>query len=404
MLLRRICAMLLALMCLGGMALADGADVPVSDAAASEAVEEEAESELTAQTLAGKWQLIEYSVGDEYYTDADLAERGELIELNADGGATCTRYGESAQGEWAIEDDAVALSVDGDESRLEYDGMSLVLSDGSVNARYIRDTSALYALEYDGAQAQAMCNLLNGGLFVRDGETLYGLSWDESGAAMLAARTLTGDQSVVSEARALDEQCMAQYLNMDGSKLYYVRVGLDGRNGIYALELDGGEPEQLIEGEFGGLQLSNGRLYYLDAEHKLYSCALDGSDAREVMGFDAYYAYMLDDDWLLYQSDEDEETLHRVSIQRWLRPVVDRRAQLPAGAARWIYILLWQVAGSRRRGSGGYQAVPPGACNAGRGTHRGVLRRVSGGQLGHVLHGQRLQADRPGRVVDAAKR
>ena len=93
-------------------------------------------------------------------------------------------------------------------------------------------------------------------------------------------------------------------------RLYYVRVGLDGRNGIYALELAGGAPEPLIEGEFGGLQLSNGRLYYLNAEHKLYSCALDGSDAREVMGFDAYYAYMLDDDWLLYQSDEDEETLH----------------------------------------------------------------------------------------------
>ena len=126
MLLRRICAMLLTLMCLGGMALADDVDVPESDAAASEAVEAEAESELTAQTLAGKWQLTEYSVGDEYYTDADLAERGELIELNADGGATCTRYGESAQGEWSIEDGAVALSVDGDESRLEYDGMSLV--------------------------------------------------------------------------------------------------------------------------------------------------------------------------------------------------------------------------------------------------------------------------------------
>ncbi len=338
MLLRRICAMLLALMCLGGMALADDADVPVSDAAASEAVEAEAESELTAQTLAGKWQLIEYSVGDEYYTDADLAERGELIELNADGGATCTRQGESAQGEWSIEDGTVALSVDGDEYRLEYDGMSLVLSDGSVNARYIRDTSALYALEYDGAQAQAMCNLLNGGLFVRDGETLYGLSWDESGAAMLAARTLTGDQSVVSEARALDEQCMAQYLNMDGGKLYYVRVGLDGRNGIYALELDGGEPEQLIEGEFGGLQLSNGRLYYLNAEHKLYSCALDGSDSREVMGFDAYYAYMLDDDWLLYQSDEDEETLHAYRLSDgYDLSLTDERSYLPVLHGGYIY-------------------------------------------------------------------
>lgn len=359
MLLRRMCALLLALLCMSGPALADGtaaestkveraegaATDEAPDAAADEAESADEAGEvaaeaaaMTVEALAGTWQLIEYSVGDEQYTDADLSERGELLALNADGSATRTRYGDSEQGEWALTDGALSLTMDGETLRLEYDGMALKLNDGDVSARYIRDTSALYALEYDGAQAQAMCNLLNGGLFVRAGDELYGLSWDEDGAAMLAVRELMDTDDVAGEARALDAQCMAQYLNLSDDTLYYVRVGLDGASGIYSLKLDGGEPVQLLEGEFSGLQLSGDRLYYLDAAQKLYSCALDGSNAQEEMGFRAYYAYMLTDDWLLYQSDEDEETLHAHRLSDGYDvSLTDERSYLPVLHGGYVY-------------------------------------------------------------------
>lgn len=333
MLLKRMCALLLALAGVWSMALADGADAPAGGAAG---VQDAAEPAPDA--LAGAWQLIEYGVGDDYYTEADLAERGELLELDADGAATRTRYGERESGEWTLADGAVALSMGGEELRLNWDGMALTLSDGDVSARYVRDTSALYALEYDAEQAQAMCNLVNGGLFARDGEALYGLSWDEDGAAMLAVRELTGDADVVGEAQALDAHCVAQYLNLSGDMLYYVRAGLDGKSGLYALELNGGAPTQLLEGEFGGLQLYGDRLYYLDAADELYSCALDGSDSRQLMGFAAHYAYLLDGDWLLYQSDEDDETLHAHRLSDGYDVALsDERSYLPVLYGGYVY-------------------------------------------------------------------
>lgn len=334
MLLKRICAALLALACAGGLALAEGDEAPER---AADALEAAGAPEMTAAELEGAWQLIEYGVDGEYYSDVDLAERAEVLELEAGGAAELERYGEREQGEWSLEDGAVALEVGDWQVELEYDGMALNLDDSGMSARYVRDTSALYALKYDGERAQQMCNLMNGGLFARDGDALYGLSWDEDGRAMLAERALT-DGGAAGEARALDAGCIARYINLDGDMLYYVRDGLDGQSGVCALELDGGEPELLLEGKFNGLQLSGGRLYCLNAQGQLLSCDLSGGDARAEMDYEASFAYLLDGDWLLYQSASDLETLHACRLSDgYDLALTDERGYLPVLMGGYLY-------------------------------------------------------------------
>lgn len=198
---------------------------------------------------------------------------------------------------------------------------------------------SLTEISFDDAQTQNMSSLMNGGLFAVEGDVLVGLDWDADGRAMLAARKLTGDDDIIGEATALDTNCFASYINLSDGMAYYVRTGLDGENsGIYAVDVAGGDTRLILAGNFESLQLYKGKLYYTGAEHKLFSCGIDGSAAEQIGDITACYPYMLSDEWLLYQDAADGETLKAYNLtDAQIVALSENRSFLPIIKDTWLY-------------------------------------------------------------------
>ena len=199
--------------------------------------------------------------------------------------------------------------------------------------------SSLTEISFDDIQAENMANLMNGGLFAIEGNVLVGLDWDADGRAMLAARKLTGDENIIGDAMALDTNCLASYINVDEGTVYYVRSGLDGENsGIYAVDIAGGDAREILAGDFGSLQLYNGKLYYTDTDNKLFMCGTDGSNFEQIGNLSACYPYVLNDEWLLYQDAAGGETLNVYNMTDGQITVLsNNRSFLPIVKGTWLY-------------------------------------------------------------------
>ena len=199
--------------------------------------------------------------------------------------------------------------------------------------------SSLTEISFDDIQAENMANLMNGGLFAIEGNVLVGLDWDADGRAMLAARKLTGDENIIGDAMALDTNCLASYINVDEGTVYYVRSGLDGENsGIYAVDIAGGDAREILAGDFGSLQLYNGKLYYTDADNKLFMCGTDDSNFEQIGDLSACYPYVLNDEWLLYQDAAGGETLNTYNMTDGQITVLsNNRSFMPIVKGTWLY-------------------------------------------------------------------
>ena len=194
-------------------------------------------------------------------------------------------------------------------------------------------------ISYDDQQSQAMSNLMNGGMFAIEGNCLIGLSWDADGNAMLAKRDLTDDDSIVGEAQALDTGCIASYINILDGKAYYVRTDNNGENsGIYVIDLSGGEPQQLLSGEYGSLQLYGGSMYYTDADNKLFVCDMDGGNQKQIGEISACFPYVVNDEWLVYQDVLNGEKLCAYRFtDGYILTLSENRSYLPIIKETWLY-------------------------------------------------------------------
>ena len=289
----------------------------------------------------GSWQLTEYEFDGEKYTADDIADMDERIELRADGSAQHMLYGETEEGSWQVSGETIELHTPTVEYTLLLKDGRLIMDGEDTKASFER--SADMTLSYDGAQAMAMSNAVNGGLFAIDGGELFGLGWDEQGSAMLLARQLTDGETVAGEARVLDEGCLARALSFDGDRLYYIREGVAGESGIFAVSRDGSKREMLLEGEFRAMQLYGGRLYCCDSAGKLSSMALDGSDAQTVLEGAAQF-YMLNDEWLVYTDDEQGMLRAHSAADGHDVQISERRAALPVLRDGYLYFYEYQYA------------------------------------------------------------
>lgn len=289
----------------------------------------------------GGWQLTEYEFDGEKYTAEDIADMDERIELRADGSAQHMLYGETEEGSWQLSGETIELHTPTVEYTLMLKDGRLIMDGEDTKARFER--SADMSLSYDGAQAMAMSNAVNGGLFAIDGGELFGLGWNGQGSAMLSVRALTDGETVMGEARALDEGCLARALSFDGDRLYYIREGVSGESGIFAVNMDGSKREMLLEGEFRAMQLYGGRLYCCDSAGKLSSMALDGSDAQAILDGVAQF-YMLNDEWLVYtDAEQGLLRMHGIADGQDVQ-VSERRAALPVLRDSYLYFYEYQYA------------------------------------------------------------
>ncbi len=181
--------------------------------------------------------------------------------------------------------------------------------------------------EFSKAVTAAMSTFMTMGRYAADGNTVYGQAFSSDGKPEFVRFDLEkkGAFYEVKSHKVIEKGMQATYISLYGDYVFYIRAG----KGIWCARRDGTAPRSVIEDAAEYLQIRGDRMYWCDAAYKLKSIdmttlvsIIEGKKNMEggeislqdniasVFDKEIYYAFMLDESWLIYQDDADHESLH----------------------------------------------------------------------------------------------
>ena len=244
------------------------------------------------------------------------------------------------------EDGTGAYQHNGDEMTLTYEvrgGKLLILFTGSTSPMempftvegdtltlidhfgsevvYVRcqEEPVLWAFEtfptFDAEQARAMSSWINFGENYIEDDVFWGaffLYGDSRKQFVTFDLVHEGTTLKAANWRVLDSKYFPTDLQRVGDSFYYLMSssGKDvGPHGIARIKADGSDRQVLYKGKCDFMSIAGDRIYFTVDDQKLVSTDLDGGDMQTVLEKELYYVYCLNEDWLLYQDDNDNECL-----------------------------------------------------------------------------------------------
>lgn len=174
--------------------------------------------------------------------------------------------------------------------------------------------------DYPAADTAAMSSYMSANRALIAEGRLYGLDYDDELRPVLASWLLRGGRP--TSRRILCEDCVPEYLALEGKFLYYLNGGA-----LQRLPLKGRAPETLLEGPIRSLQIHEGALYYTDAEGRWCRADLDGRNAEVLIEGPCDYAWAMPEG-VVYQSEGEGCCLR---LRNW--DGTDRRLTAAAGYA-----------------------------------------------------------------------
>jgi len=165
-----------------------------------------------------------------------------------------------------------------------------------------------YTPEFNAEQTMAMSNFMSFGYYLIEDEVLYGLTHSQSADGSLGATPfhMKGDFPEFEETAILEKNGSATYLCKDNDTLYYIL----NFEKVCRIKTDGSGAEVLYEGPCDYLQIHEGRLYFTNEDYHFVSTDMDGGDLQTVVDKEIYYPYFICSDWMIFQDDADNESLH----------------------------------------------------------------------------------------------
>jgi len=241
------------------------------------------------------------------------------LAFDEEGGVDGIYFGEPLKGTYTGAEDALELDLMGEK-------VTGVCKDGVLELKFGEEASftlknqaempdsmasnvwVTYKPDFDADETMAMSSFMNYGRYLVKDEVLYGLTHSESLDGNLAAMPfhMKGDFPEFDEAKILDKEGTALYLCMDGDYLYYLRDW----EAVCRVKTDGSDAKVLYEGMCDYLQIHDGRLYFTDEDYHFVSTDMEGKDLKMVVDKEIYYPYFICSDWMVFQDDADEESLH----------------------------------------------------------------------------------------------
>ena len=249
------------------------------------------------------------------YMSFYLAEGGKAFVVA--GGEMNTGAWEEKDGDIVLkesnEKDAqtMVLKKDGDTLTYEEDGNKLVfVRTDEMPASMKLDALSLFDPDLSAEEQEAMNTYMLNGSYDFDGGKVYGHFFKDT-KACLGVREYQEESSKMGELTVLDENCVPTCVTVSGDYVYYIRMDRDSEEKtLCRVKKDGGDPETLVEETCDYAQVVGDKLSYTDKDGKVVLADLDGKNGKVVVDKECYYVYWLDKDFLLYQDDADDETLH----------------------------------------------------------------------------------------------
>lgn len=163
-------------------------------------------------------------------------------------------------------------------------------------------------LHFKPEQSAKMTDFMAYGLYAFEGDTGYGQLFDKNGKSVLARFDVEkdGDFAKVVNEKVLQDDTLASYVTLHGDNVYYIR----NEDGIYRVPKTGGEPQKIIDDAAEYIQIVGDKLYYCSKGYHYMRADLDGKNRETVLDKEVYYPYFLTDEWMVYQDNGDQESLH----------------------------------------------------------------------------------------------
>jgi hypothetical protein len=163
-------------------------------------------------------------------------------------------------------------------------------------------------IDFTPAETAAMSTFISGGRYAVDGDSVFGQAFASDGTVEFVCIDLAknGAFADVGNYVVLEKGAMPTYVTLHGDDVYYMHS--DG--GLYKISRDGGEPQLLISDAAAYLQIRGEKLYFCDENYTFCSADLDGGNVTPVLDKEVYYPYFINDQWMIYQDDADDESLH----------------------------------------------------------------------------------------------
>lgn len=240
------------------------------------------------------------------------------LAFDGEGSFDAVLFEDYYKGAYSETSDALELDFDGEivKGTCTGDTMLLEMQDGSFTLKrqdkmpdmLANNPWVSYVPEFDGNQTAAMSNFMSYGWYLIDDGMLYGLTHTQSPSGSLGATPfrMKGDFPEFEETAILDGNGRANYLCKDGNTLYYIL----NYEKVCRVNTDGSGAEILYEGTCDYLQIHEGRLYFADENYHFVSTDMNGGDLQTVVDKEIYYPYFICADWMIFQDDSDDETLH----------------------------------------------------------------------------------------------
>ncbi len=173
--------------------------------------------------------------------------------------------------------------------------------------------------EISADRTEAMNIWAEYGFGIIDNDIYYGRFFRKGDPApMLFSIELISKRQDVSagQYRILDSKHSPKYLIKQGDVLYYIMLDRStGKScGIARIRTDGSGMKVLYEGVCDYLSAAGGRLFFTDGDLHPVSIDENGRDLRILSDHESFYLFALNEDWLVFQDDADNESLHLLRI------------------------------------------------------------------------------------------
>ncbi len=160
---------------------------------------------------------------------------------------------------------------------------------------------------YDGAQAGEMSAFMNYGRYACSGDKLVGLGFSPDSEPVLVRMDLKRNGSFAD----VEDYEILSYgdpsnVCIHGDTVYFIKDW----DTVCRVPLDGGQAEPIINGPTAYLQVCGDSLYFCDSDYRFCRADLDGDNVERLFDKEVYFPWMLDEEWLIYQDDADNESLH----------------------------------------------------------------------------------------------
>ena len=240
------------------------------------------------------------------------------LAFDSEGNFDAVLFGDFIKGTYSETSDALELDFAGEivKGTCTDDTLVLNMKDGSFTLKrqdnmpdmLASNPWVTYAPDFDAKQTADMSNFMSFGYYLIEDDVLYGLTHIQSANGSLGATPfhMKGDFPEFEETTILDANGFATYLCKDGDTLYYIL----NFEKVCRIKTDGSDAKVLYEGPCDYLQIHDGRLYFTDENYYFVSTDMDGGDLRTVVDKEIYYPYFICSDWMVFQDDADDESLH----------------------------------------------------------------------------------------------